>query len=184
MNSICKTATRSDPRRTLLLSALAGLAGLVVPPSAKAATVAAEPTREWQADSFAALRAQHAGHRWVLHLWGETCGPCLAELPQWPALVQAMGVPLVLIQADASSGRAQPQLAASGLNRYPRWATRQGLDEYARARIDPGWAGELPRTLLIAADGSTTAFSGRIDKALLGRWAAQTAASAQTPRPR
>jgi thiol-disulfide isomerase/thioredoxin len=155
---------RPGLRRALIVAALA------VHLASSAAGVGAGAERELTDSSFAELRAQHAGRPWVVHLWGETCGPCLADMPQWRAMMKSVDVPLVLIQADASTGRANRHLAANGLTQYPRWATRQGLDEFARARIDPTWAGELPRTLLIAADGSTTAISGTVDPTRLRRW--------------
>jgi thiol-disulfide isomerase/thioredoxin len=165
MNPQETTGARQRLRRALILSALAA------PLSSWAS--GAVPTQALQADSFSRLRARHLGSPWVVHLWGETCGPCLAELPQWPALMRSTGLPLVLIQADARTGRAERQMAAQGLDKLERWATPQGLDEFARARIDPTWSGELPRTLLIAADGSTTAISGSVDPEQLQRWALQ-----------
>lgn len=123
-------------------------------------------------DSLAQIRARHAGQPLVLHIWGMTCGPCVAELPHWGALLrQRPGMPLVLLQADqVPAGASEPVLARAGLGRLEHWAAVSELDEFLRASIDREWTGELPRTLLIAADGKVTRLRGVADLGQVRRW--------------
>jgi hypothetical protein len=88
---------------------------------------------------------------------------------------EATGVPVVLVQADARNGRSRALLAAAGLGRAESWSTANGLDEYLRASIDPMWAGELPHSLMVAADGTVTAARGAAQVASLRTWAARAA---------
>lgn len=158
-------------RRQLLALALALALGL----PALASAAQASATRPFSADSFGRIRAAHAGAPLVVHVWGMTCGPCLVELPRWGQLLRRHPrLPLVLIQADAGPRRAAEQtLAGAGLAGAESWALTDEPDEFMRASIDPQWAGEMPHTLLIAADGSVTRISGSADMAAVERWVAQ-----------
>jgi hypothetical protein len=130
-------------------------------------------------DSLAQIRARHAGRPLVLHIWGMTCGPCVAELSNWGALQrQRPAMQLVLLQADqVPAGASEPVLARAGLGRVEHWAAVSELDEFLRASIDREWTGELPRTLLIAADGKVTRLRGVADLGQVRLWLdAQTAA--------
>lgn len=123
-------------------------------------------------DSYAHIRAHHAGKPLVVHIWGITCGPCLKELPEWGALTgRRADLHLVLIQADVSSAEASEQiLAKAGLGKLDNWRAQEPLDEFMRASIDPTWRGEMPRTLLIAPSGKTTVLRGIADLAAVTRW--------------
>ena len=50
-------------------------------------------------------------------------------------------------------------LKRAGLDAVESWGFA-GFASRLRFEIDPRWHGELPRTLLIAADGSTKALTG------------------------
>ena len=123
-------------------------------------------------DSYAQIRARHAGRPLVVHIWGMSCGPCLVELPNWAALGRRRpDLDLVLIQADVSPPRAAEQtLARAGLGRYESWRAAGEVDDFVRASIDPAWGGEMPRTLLVGADGATTVVPGIADLAAVTRW--------------
>jgi hypothetical protein len=78
---------------------------------------------------------------------------------------------LVLIQADnAPIDVVRSALDHAALGNVESWSVPSDLDEFSRARIDPSWSGEMPRTLLIAADGSVTTLRGVADLALIARW--------------
>ena len=119
------------------------------------------------------LRQSHAGKPMVVHFWGLTCGPCLSELPDWGKLAQERpNSNLVLIAADPSP--VQPAaisatLAKDGLSDTDNWVF-DGFSERLRYEVDPHWQGELPRTLLIGADGSVTAVDGVADLAVVRAW--------------
>jgi thiol-disulfide isomerase/thioredoxin len=131
-------------------------------------------TRLLESDSFAQVRARYAHKPLVVHIWGLTCGPCLEELPSWGKLKKAHpDMNLVLIQADdAPIDAVGSALDHAGLGRVESWSVPSELDEFARARIDPSWSGEMPRTLLISADGSITTIRGMVDPAVITRWLA------------
>jgi len=149
----------------LLLPCVLLAAGL--PSSAQAGS-----TRLLETESFAQVRSRYAHKPLIVHIWGLTCGPCLEELPRWGELKkQHPDMNLVLIQADdASVDAVGSALDHAGLGRVESWSVPSELDEFARARIDPSWSGEMPRTLLIAADGRVTVLRGVSDPAVIARW--------------
>lgn len=132
----------------------------------------AAPERAFERDSYAQIRASHAGRPLVVHLWGMTCGPCLVELPQWGALLRKRPqLPLVLIQVDASAPAARTQrLAAAGLARAENWSAASEFDEFLRASIDPLWPGDMPRTLLISPSGEVKTIRGAAKPAEVEQW--------------
>jgi thiol-disulfide isomerase/thioredoxin len=124
--------------------------------------------------SWQELRAGHAGKVTVVHLWGLSCAPCLAELPRWGELRRERpDLDLVLLAADPLADD-QPRIAATlakaGLSGTESWGFADAFAARLRFEIDPRWRGELPRTLLIAADGTTTTLSGVADLAAVRQW--------------
>ena len=115
-------------------------------------------TRFLEADSFAQVRTRYAQKPLIVHIWGLTCGPCLEELPRGGGLrKQHSEMNLVLIQAEeAPIDAVGSALDHTGLGRVESWSVPSEMDEFSRARIDSSWSGEMPRTVLIAADGSVT----------------------------
>lgn len=146
-----------------------------------AGTVLAAPAAALSKDSFAQIRARHAGQPLVVHIWGMTCGPCMVELPQWGALLRRQPhMKLVLIQADQAPAQAREQmLDQAGLGRAESWAATGELDEYLRASIDRQWQGDMPRTLLITAQGEVTRIQGVANLAHVSQWLRQQS----HPRP-
>lgn len=128
--------------------------------------------RPFGPDSWAALRAGHAGRPLVVHLWSLTCAPCLAELPQWG---RVKDVDLVLVSTDPieQAPRMAATLHKAGLDRVESWAFADPFTERLRFQIDRRWRGELPRTLLIGPDGATEMVSGTMDPERLSQWLAR-----------
>ena len=154
---------------------LAALALLLLPGLAGAAE-----TQPFVSGSWQALRQAHAGRPMIVHLWSLTCAPCLAELPQWG---QLKGVDLVLVSTDPveQAPRLQTTLARAGLAGKESWAFADSFAERLRFEIDRRWRGELPRTLLINADGGVTAFTGTLEAAELAAWLEREAPHAARP---
>lgn len=144
----------------------------VLPAAGLPSAAQAGSTRLLETESFAQVRSRYAHKPLIVHIWGLTCGPCLEELPRWGELKkQHPDMNLVLIQADdASFDAVGAALDHAGLGRVESWSVPSELDEFARARIDPSWSGEMPRTLLIAADGRVTVLRGVSDPAVIARW--------------
>jgi thiol-disulfide isomerase/thioredoxin len=119
------------------------------------------------------LRA-HAGRPTLVHFWGVTCGPCKIELPLLGQFMKAHGeLDVVMISADLvpnldSATRAMLQKA--GLASAENWIFSDGFVERLRFEIDPAWQGDIPRTLLIAPDGTVTTIEGSAEIADLQKW--------------
>jgi thiol-disulfide isomerase/thioredoxin len=134
---------------------------------------AADP-QSFARGSWAKLSAAHAGKPTVIHFWGLTCAPCLVELPQWGKLLKERpDLRLVLVAADPQpqeSERVSATLAKAGLGGAESWSFTDRFYERLRFEIDPAWAGELPRTAMVAADGTVTVLPGVADLAQVRAW--------------
>lgn len=140
------------------------LVALVMATAAQAADIRSLGLGDW-----AALRAAHAGRPTIVHLWSLTCAPCLAELPEWS---RVRGAELVLVATDPveQAPRLNAVLGRAGLAGVESWAFADPYTEKLRFEIDRRWRGELPRTLLIGADGSVEVVSGTMDPERLRHW--------------
>jgi thiol-disulfide isomerase/thioredoxin len=145
---------------------------LLLPVAAAAAELQPFTRGSWQA-----LREAHAGRATVVHLWGLTCAPCLAELPRWGELLRERpDINLVLIAADqlgTEERRIDAMLAKSGLSAPESWGFADRFAARLRYEIDPRWQGELPRTLLIAADGGIVTLPGVAELDTVRGWLAE-----------
>ena len=61
-------------------------------------------------------------------------------------------------------------LQKAGLSDAESWLFSDDFVERLRFEVDPQWQGEIPRTLLIARDGTTTTMEGVADFAQLRAW--------------
>jgi thiol-disulfide isomerase/thioredoxin len=149
----------------LILAALAATA-------ARAAH--AEQLLPFERGSWKKLAAAHAGRPAVIHFWGVTCAPCIVELPRWGQLLaERPDLPLVLIAADPvppSPEQVNGMLQRAGLGKAESWAFADRFNERLRYEIDPAWSGELPRTVLVAANGERIVMPGVADLAEIRKW--------------
>ena len=124
--------------------------------------------------SWAKLRAAHAGTPTVIHFWGLTCGPCLVELPQWGKFAaERPDLRLVLVAADPlpqDPERLAATLDRAGLGKTESWSFTDRFYERLRYEIDPRWAGELPRTVMIDRAGKATVLPGVADLGQVRAW--------------
>ena len=153
-------------RVSILLALLLGLASFC-------AAEAAEPL-PFERGSWTRLLAAHAGQPTVIHFWGLTCGPCLVELPHWAALqAERPDLRLVLVAADPlpqDPERLAATLTRAGLDGAESWSFTDRFYERLRYEIDPAWAGELPRTVMIDRDGKAQVLPGVADLAAVKTW--------------
>lgn len=153
-------------RLAILLAVLLSLAAL-------GRAGAAEP-QPFERGSWAKLRTAHAGEPTVIHFWGLTCGPCLVELPHWAKLQASRpDLKLVLIAADPlpqDPERVAATLERAGLGGSESFSFTDRFYERLRYEIDPAWAGELPRTVMIDRDGKATVLPGVADLAQVNAW--------------
>ena len=149
------------------------LLALVLGLSSWSAAQASDPL-PFERGSWATLRANHAGQPTVVHLWGLTCAPCLMELPQWGKLLaERRDLRLVLVAADPLP--QPPELVAATLHRAglgdaESWTFIDRFYERLRYEIDGAWSGELPRTMMIARDGTVTVLPGVADLDKVRAW--------------
>lgn len=147
-------------RRTLLT---ASMAALVSP-------ARADP-RLFGRGSWTELLAAHAGKPAIFHFWGLTCGPCLAELPDWGKLPREAD--LVMIAADPvpqPPDQLAATLARAGLSDAESWSFDGRFPSRLFFEVDPVWQGELPRTTLRTAGGAQTAWIGAADFSRVRDW--------------
>ncbi len=171
---------RFDARRRSLLLSLPVLAFAAANARAATGSAAALP---FEPETFGQIVAAAAGRPLIVHLWGLTCAPCLEELPRWGAFVRRHpDVNAAFIQVDPMPfDRLAATLRRAKLEHARNWSARARVDERWRYRIDPDWAGELPRTVLIAGDGQRVAISGGVDFEALREWIGRQGAAPRTP---
>jgi thiol-disulfide isomerase/thioredoxin len=116
----------------------------------------------------------HAGRPTLVHFWGVTCGPCKVELPLLGQFMKDHSeLDVVMISADLVPnvpGAARAMLDKAGLGSAENWIFNDGFVERLRFEIDPAWQGEIPRTLLIAGDGTVTTIEGSAEIPDLEKW--------------
>ncbi|MBS0644692.1 MAG: TlpA family protein disulfide reductase [Proteobacteria bacterium] len=153
-------------RRTILVAGLAAVLPL------RRTHAEARPFRR---GSWQQLRAEHQGRPAIVHFWGLTCAPCLVELPKWGAFRRDHpDADLVLVAADPIPQQTEAlseMLAKAGLQGVESWWFQDRFTERLFWEVDRSWQGELPYTVLLAADGSATGEAGEIgDFGRLDRW--------------
>lgn len=119
------------------------------------------------------LRA-HAGRPTLVHFWGVTCGPCKVELPLLGEFMKEHSeLDVVMISADLVPNLEVPtrtMLQKAGLASAENWIFSDGFVERLRFEIDPAWQGDIPRTLLVARDGTITTIEGSAEIPELKKW--------------
>ena len=95
-------------------------------------------------------------------------------MPSWGKFLQERpDLELVVINADLvpnEAGAVSAMLAQTGLAAAENWTFGDGFVERLRYEIDPQWQGEIPRTLLIARDGTVTTIEGVADLKEVSAW--------------
>lgn len=124
--------------------------------------------------SWAQLRQAHGGKALVVHFWGITCPPCVRELPQWNGLMRRHPeVDVVFVAADpvpVESPSVVQALTKAQLETADHWMFADEFIERLRYQVNPDWGGELPFSVLVAADGTVRTVLGTVDFPQLERW--------------
>lgn len=157
-----------------LVAGVIALGGLLLGLSALLA--APSPLKPFERGSWRQILHAHEGRPTLVHFWGVTCGPCKLELPQLGAFMKTHpGIDLVTISADLVPNlpaATQAMLDKAGLSEADNFIFSDGYAERLRFEIDPGWQGDIPRTMLIARDGSISTIEGSAEIAELDTWSA------------
>jgi thiol-disulfide isomerase/thioredoxin len=146
------------------------LIGLLLPPAGAQVT----PLKPFVRGSWTEMRQDHRGTPIIVHFWGLSCAPCLAELPHWGELLHDRpGLGLVTVAADPvpeDPARIRTTLERAGLASAENWLFADTFSERLRFEVDPDWAGELPFNVLMTTDGRTTTMVGSVDFATIRQW--------------
>lgn len=150
------------------------LAFAVVAGAATVDSASAVELRPFVQGSWQELRQIHAGQPTIVHFWGVTCGPCRIEMPEWGRLLRERpDMNLVMIDADLVPNEpdtAIAMLSKTGVSAAEQWRFDDDYEERLRYEVDPQWHGEIPYTVLIAPDGTTTTITGAADSAQIRAW--------------
>lgn len=106
----------------------------------------------------------------IIEIWSLDCSYCrenIARIAQWRRTARR-NVDVVMVAMDGPDqaemlNRALAPLARDskvGLARVPQYANAEDMPERLRAALDPGWQGEMPRTIILRPDGKRHASSG------------------------
>ena len=129
--------------------------------------------------SWLDILRSHAGRPTIVHFWGVTCGPCKIELPMLGEFMKHHpAVDVVTISADLVPDlpdATRSMLEKSGLSPAENWIFGDGFVERLRFEIDPGWQGDIPRTMLISQDGRITTIEGSAEMGDIEKWSDQQA---------
>ncbi len=151
------------------------LLALLLPPGPARDTA----LRPFVRGSWAQMQQAHRGTPVIVHFWGLSCAPCLAELPQWGQLLHDRGdFNLVLVAADPvpeDPARLQATIERAGLASAEQWVFADSFLDRLRFEVDPDWAGELPFTVRISKDGATSSQAGTLKFSTLRDWLDQQA---------
>jgi thiol-disulfide isomerase/thioredoxin len=162
-----------------LLAAILVLASLAAAP----ATEASSELKPFVRGSWQEMLRSHKGRPTLVHFWGVTCGPCKIELPLLGQFMKDHSeLDVVMISADLVPnlpGAARAMLEKAGLGTAENWLFSDGFVERLRFEIDPAWQGEIPRTLLIARDGTVTTIEGSAEIPDLEKWLVQQKVAAK-----
>ena len=113
----------------------------------------------------------------VVEIWSLECSYCrenIARIAQWRRTAK-QDVDVVMVSMDGLDqaemlNRALAPLARDGkigIARVPQYANAEDMPERLRAALDPGWQGEMPRTIILRPDGKRHASSGLLTPEIL-----------------
>lgn len=129
------------------------------------AAQAAAPSALKAEDVPALLKPPTHGVR-VLALWSLDCAYCESNLQALLKLQRAhpREIELIAVATDsvAQKDALAQRLHAAGVDALPARAYAEDTPDRISYLLDPDWGGELPRTLIIRADGKRSGISGQL----------------------
>lgn len=121
----------------------------------------------------ALLRPPPHGER-IIMLWSLDCVYCEPNMQALARLQRAHPRQVELVTVDTDNiarhrGSIEARLRAAGMQGYDAYAYAAAAPAQLNFLLDPQWGGELPRTLVIRANGPRTAVSGELSPAQIER---------------
>jgi thiol-disulfide isomerase/thioredoxin len=158
-------------RLIVLLAALTFFAHSV-PPARAAAAVELQPL---VAADVGRVLAAERGKAQIVEIWSLDCSYCrenVARIAQWQQKHRDVHVTMIAMDSLDDNAEALSQaLAAMQLPpQVAQYANAEAIPEKLRRALDPGWRGELPRTVLIDARGARQSHSGLLAPGVLDEW--------------
>ena len=113
---------------------------------------------ELDAASFKSLLASQKGKVVLVNFWATWCVPCREEFPDLSRLQKTLaprGLRVIGISTDFASQKPQVEQFLTEMHpSFSNYRRKSGGDEQAFIEaVDPSWGGELPFSVLFAADG-------------------------------
>lgn len=138
---------------------LAGPGFAVSAPAPAASPAGSRLTGELDAAGLQALLKEQKGAVVLLNLWATWCVPCREEFPDLARLARTLssrGVRVIGVSTDfAGQTAAVEKFLTETKPGFPNYRKKSGGDDQAFIEaVDPHWGGELPFSVLYAADGS------------------------------
>lgn len=107
----------------------------------------------------------------LIALWSLDCSYCKENLQALAKLQRGHPdrIELVIVATDSMTDRKAitQHLRGLGVEAFPARAYADDAPDRLNYLLDPNWGGELPRVLVIRADGSRRGISGLLDQAAL-----------------
>lgn len=121
------------------------------------------------------LMSEAKGQPLIVEIWSLDCGYCrenTAHVVDWLRSHRGVRVAMVAMDGFDDNAESLSQALASMpvTPQIAQYANAEAIPERLRAALDPGWRGEMPRMLLIDAQGRRRASSGLIQPGALDAW--------------
>src|SRR5258707_13309185 len=119
--------------------------------------------------------ASASGHSLIVEIWSLDCSYCrenTARIVEWQKKRRDVRMTMIAMDPidDAAATLAQVLATLPVTPEVAQYANAEAIPEKLRHALDPGWRGEMPRTLLIDAKGERRASSGLLQPAALDAW--------------
>lgn len=107
----------------------------------------------------------------IIMLWSLDCVYCEPNMQSLAKLQRARPNQIQLVTVATNSiaqhARIAERLESAGMQGYPARAYNEATPTRINFLVDPTWGGELPRTIVIHANGKRVAISGNLTAAQL-----------------
>lgn len=129
--------------------------------------------RPLRAANVDALFHHYRGQPLVVELWSLDCSYChenTERIAQWRRAHPRVRMLMVAMDPIDDADDLQRALATMNIAGIAQYANDEAIPEKLRGALDPGWRGEMPRTLFIDAQGQRRGVSGLLSGKDFPNW--------------